>query len=327
MTSVQGMTDGPDDDENSESESLPHHGASLGNTREAKAAGPLSSDCKAEIVREMSCDKPESPGTCKRYKYKAWLYPDLQWGLAPNAVPRYGADFLKFWEFCTAVACLYVGIMVPLALGFQKLYMGRGEQCLFRSDSADTLPAFLNVTRFVDIIVDLIFWIDMFFNFVTARWLLDVNPVPHWKLVDDIQEISYMYITGLFFWDMLGSIPVQYIDCIPNVDSGGLTVLRLFRLFKLLRLTRLKFVILWLQKKFPDSVYFVTFCELFLYFFLFAHWTGCAFFFVAYGLADPNGSDYTRHLFEDGWVVSDGLLDADGNITENRRRLMTHTHT
>ena len=80
------------------------------------------------------------------------------------------------------------------------------------------------------------------------------------------------------------------------------------RLFKLLRLTRLKYVILALQKKFPKSVYFTTFIELFLYFFLFAHWTGCIFFSIAYGMADPHGNDYEQHLFLNGWVHLDGLL-------------------
>ena len=60
-----------------------------------------------------------------------WLYPDLPWGLPPtpeiqkNLVGQWrrGADFLKIWEFFTATACLYVGVMVPLTLGFERLYL------------------------------------------------------------------------------------------------------------------------------------------------------------------------------------------------------------
>lgn len=87
-----------------------------------------------------------------------------------------------------------------------------------------------------------------------------------------------------------------------------LKLIRLFRLFKLLRLTRLKYVILALQKKFPKSIYFTTFIELFLYFFLFAHWTGCIFFSIAYGMADPHGNEHEQYLFLNGWVYLDGLL-------------------
>ena len=253
-----------------------------------------------------------------------WLYPDLPWGLPPTPEIqnnlagqwRRGANFLKIWEFFTATACLYVGVMVPLTLGFERLYLkdedGDG-QCLFKHGGDSSIPQFLLVVRYVDVAVDIIFWFDIALNFVTARWMLITEPIPHWSLMDKVRDVRAHYLRGLFFWDMLGSVPVQYIDCIPGAQTGALKLMRLCRLFKLLRLSRLKNVVKALQKKFPESVYFVTFIELFLYFFLFAHWTGCIFFAIAYGVGDPHGTDFQRHLFLGGWIHQDGLLDEEGN--------------
>ena len=73
-----------------------------------------------------------------------------------------------------------------------------------------------------------------------------------------------------------GSLPVQHLDCIEGVNAGFLKGARLLRLFKLFRLTRLATLIKMLEQQFPSSVYVVTFIELFVYFFLVAHWTGGA---------------------------------------------------
>lgn len=62
---------------------------------------------------------------------------------------------------------------VPFSLGFQKLYVTDGEQCPF--DTSGFMGAHLYVTRVVDFVVDLIFWADIVFNFISARWVLNVS--------------------------------------------------------------------------------------------------------------------------------------------------------
>ena len=104
----------------------------------------------------------------------------------------------------TAVACLYVGFMVPFTLGFEKYYFGQGEQCLFSPDAVlSNGPAFY-VTRIVDIIVDIIFIVDIFINFVSARWVLHLEPMAHWVLVDDLSAIAQAYLHDMFVLDVLG---------------------------------------------------------------------------------------------------------------------------
>lgn len=130
-------------------------------------------------------------------------YPELEWGMPPLLeVPRDYQNFLKVWEMITAIACLYVGFMVPFSLGFEKLYLSSGEQCLFRPGS-DILPLFL-VTRIIDIFVDVVFWIDIAVNFLSARWVLETEPMVHWTLVDDLRTVARLYLFDTFLIDLLG---------------------------------------------------------------------------------------------------------------------------
>ena len=94
--------------------------------------------------------------------------------------------------------------MVPFSLGFEKYYLGDGEQCLFSSDATINGPSFY-VTRVIDILVDIVFWIDIFINFVCARWVLKMEPMVHWVLVDEIPEIAHMYLRDMFVIDLLGT--------------------------------------------------------------------------------------------------------------------------
>jgi hypothetical protein len=91
---------------------------------------------------------------------------------------------------------------VPFSLGFEKLYFRSGEQCLL-SPSANLTPLFA-ATRIVDIFVDLIFWVDIFVNFVSARWVLETEPMVHWTLVDDLRDVAKLYMHDTFIIDVLG---------------------------------------------------------------------------------------------------------------------------
>lgn len=92
---------------------------------------------------------------------------------------------------------------MPFALGFEKLYFRDGEQCLLAPDS-NPMPPFV-VTRWVDIFVDLIFWIDILVNFVSARWVLETEPMVHWTLIDDLSAVAKLYMADTFIIDVLGN--------------------------------------------------------------------------------------------------------------------------
>ena len=84
--------------------------------------------------------------------------------------------FLQAWDIVIAFAVLYVAFMVPYSLGFERLYLQPGngdssEQCLFSQSTV--LP--FTVTRWIDLLVDVLFVTDIFINFVSARWVLQVR--------------------------------------------------------------------------------------------------------------------------------------------------------
>lgn len=156
-------------------------------------------------------------------------YPELQWGITPDlSVRKDYAWFLNQWEVLTALACLYVGFMVPFTLGFEKYYFADGEQCLFSSNAVPSNGTAFYVTRIVDIIVDLIFIVDIFINFVSARWVFRLEPMAHWTLVDDLSKIAQLYMSDMFVLDVLGKknapLPI-FLPLQRNVCTGD----RLYR--------------------------------------------------------------------------------------------------
>jgi len=256
----------------------------------------------------------------KRAKRQAMLHPSLPWGLSPTQAARQeGAVFLQWWDVVIAVSCLYIAFTVPFTLGFERYYFREGEQCLF----SDGTPPPFTIFRWIDISVDILFLVDIAINFVSARWVLKLDPCEHWVLVSDADEIAHLYLRDTFVTDVLGSLPVQYLDCIPSVDAGMLRFMRFFRLFKLMRLRGLGAMIKTLESLSHGS-FFISYVKLLLVFCLCAHWTACFFFWISFGLGDPNGwhemegsddksSAHFKQLYLDGWVYGDGITDEAGN--------------
>jgi hypothetical protein len=182
------------------------------------------------VKRRREREEQEEESNRGNTPAKAWFYPSLFWGLPPNVHTRQdGAKALQAWDVIIAVACLYQGFMVPFSLCFEKLYLTAGsdantsEQCLFAPNVAIHPDAPFFISRYVDVVVDFLFIVDIGLNFVSARWVLEVEPMEHWQLYDNISDISKLYVTdGSFALDFLGSLPVQYLNCIP-VGSRKMT--------------------------------------------------------------------------------------------------------
>ena len=147
-------------------------------------------------------------------------------------------------------------------------------------------------------------------------------------MVSDMDEVAWLYMRDTFITDVLGSLPVQYLDCIPNVEAGVMRFMRFFRLFKLLRLRGLGQMIKTLEKVLHGS-YLISYVKLLLIFIIFAHITACVFFYISYGVGDPHGwqdveamsdewSAFSRHVFLDGWIVADGITDELGNLLPHK---------
>jgi hypothetical protein len=147
-------------------------------------------------------------------------------------------------------------------------------------------------------------------------WLISCDGVPHWILVDDLKSIRQLYLSDFFIWDVLGSVPYQYIECLTD-QAGAAKNLRLLRLLKLLRLNRVRRLLMMLRQRFPEFEFAITCTELLLSLMLVSHWAAGVFFYIAYGLGDPAGDDYQVFLFTQGWVFSDGVLDDAGELNEH----------
>ena len=152
---------------------------------------------------------------------------------------------------------------------------------------------------------------------MSARWEFHNVPAAHWKLIDDLPTIRKKYMRAAFYWDVLAWIPLQHVDCLPGVRQPQAKLLNLLRILKLVRLSRLSQIVQGLKERYPRSIFLVTFLQLFLTFFLSAHWMACIFFSVGYGLASPDAEDeYSQLMFQKGWVVTFGLLNADATVPE-----------
>jgi CRP-like cAMP-binding protein len=262
--------------------------------------------CELRERHALRLEEP-TPST----KLKVWLYPKLYWGLPPRGnISDVGTRFLQAWDVVLAACCLYIGFMVPFSLFFEKVYLRKG-QCLFTNPDIRPGHIFYE-TRYVDVVVDGIFITDIFLNLVSGRWVLEAEPMEHWELYDDISTVVPMYLRDTFLLDFISSFPVQYIDCIPNLDIGAWKLFRLLRLLKLLRLYRLDDFFKMIHFRFPGWIYLIAVVKLSITFLLVAHLVASAFFYMSYGLADPKGDEQEQYGYFNGWVFNDGILDEEG---------------
>ena len=289
-----------------------------------RSATMSASNFLDNMLRSELRDDERSHESSTKHRWKAVFYPTLQWGLPADGVTsKHGAYFLQVWELVVAISCLYLAFVIPYSLGFEQVYLPDKEHCLFLRDTHE--PLFLT-TRWMDIFVDMIFWADIGLNFVTARWVLKGGTLEHWELVDELGEIARLYMCETLVPDFIGSIPVQYLDCIPGVSAGNMKLMRLMRIFKLFRLTRLKNFVKAVETWMPKSRYIIVTSKLLIVFSLCAHMTGCFFFFIAFGWGDPDGHDlddsdplkkHFQEMFLRGWVLRDGLVNEDGSLVEH----------
>jgi len=200
--------------------------------------------------------------------------------------------------------CLYVGIKVPYEAGFDQV---KGPKYQHFSDCALNqlfIPGYQQIFAIIDLLIDGSFFLDVIFNFLTARWIVEREGREHWKLIDDLYTIRQMYVfrcpendyalVPQFWLDLVGIIPWQYADCLGS-SVNVMKNFRIFRLVKLLRLYRIQRLIEALRLYYPQSVFVINTMQMLLCLFLAAHWMCCIFFSFGY--------------HEGGWVHRDGLVE------------------
>lgn len=104
-------------------------------------------------------------------------------------------------------------------------------------------------TLYFDVVLDIFFLVDILYNFNTGVIL------PGGEYIDDWMRVAWLYIKGMFLFDIVTSFPVSFFELAaasacasadgvqPAVDGGQLRMIRVLkplRWFKLARIVKLK---------------------------------------------------------------------------------------
>jgi hypothetical protein len=145
-------------------------------------------------------------------------------GPLPKMIFDPEGDFVMWWNIIQVVALTYVMLFLPIRVGW-------GND-----------PDVFSWIWFVELLIDVYFLSDIVLNFRIAFY--DYTGAR----VVDCFEIAKNYLSGWFMIDVLGTLPITYVQLIMQGVEGevtggelkGLKTLRLLRLAKMLRLRKLK---------------------------------------------------------------------------------------
>ena len=121
--------------------------------------------------------------------------------------------FKGLWTSVIIMLLIYTAIFVPVKIAFVN-------------DTAQSLVV-------LDTIVDVLFFIDIIVNFLSA------TETKSGKLITDNKAIAKNYITGWFWLDLVACIPFDLLQEDESPSSGNNELIRLLRLPRLYRLVRL----------------------------------------------------------------------------------------
>lgn len=181
----------------------------------------------------------------KEIKETGYFDPDININyfiIFPNSI------YLKIWEYFLLLIVLYTMIVIPMEIGLflrQKLSLSGG----------------LDLYVICEIFIGLCFLFDLFLNFRKAI------KNEQGDLITEPKQISYLYIRGFFFVDLLSSIPLDFIfnnNQSIEIQYALLKIPRFFRTIKLF----------FFISKFKRDVYLNILRLLFIYFMI-IHYFGC----------------------------------------------------
>ena len=175
---------------------------------------------------------------------------------------------LRYYSLIVGASVLWTAIVVPMDLSFTV-----GWENGVIEDSNGSLHA----VTIIDLVVDMIFVVDVFLSFRTGYFNEDG------ELVMESARIVRTYMMSWFFPDLCASIPVTFIELSGRdaIDYSGddrntaLQGLKMLKILRLFRLGRLAHVLL--QYGFAGHIRVFRMVLMFL---LFIHWFGCAWFWI-----------------------------------------------
>lgn len=193
-------------------------------------------------------------------EWEAW---EKKW---PVLDPSKRSPLLERWEVVMLVVLVFTSILAPF-------------ETALRQPEISTL-------LIINLVVNVIFFVDMVLQFLTA--FPDTNR--DGRYVKRPREIVKRYVTRMFIFDLLATIPVDLViigiqahQSSGNTGGGGVTLLRTLRLFRLIRMLKLSqlgaLVARWQAKA---GINFSTLTMIKLFFLLVecTHWTACVWCFV-----------------------------------------------
>eukprot|EP00058_Branchiostoma_floridae_P002188 XP_002587676.1 hypothetical protein BRAFLDRAFT_126737 [Branchiostoma floridae] len=187
----------------------------------------------------------------------------------PHFVLLHFSMFKSGWDFIILLATFYVAVVVPYNVAFAlPCEKGRGPNF--------TKPSFVS-----DVIVEMLFIVDIILNFRTTY------VTSSGQVVYDARSIALNYAKTWFFVDLMAAVP---FDLLYAVNVEITSFVHLMKTVRLLRLARL------MQKLDRWSQYSALVLTLLMSFFgLLAHWLACIWYVIG-------REELKTHRWELGWL-------------------------
>lgn len=207
----------------------------------------------------------------------------------------------NYWDYMLIVLVAYTAAVIPWNVAFQM----RDDCSETVTDSAgEELGCMPDSIKAMDILVDVLFWIDILVNFRTAY----IDNKKH--TIFDQKKVAMHYAKGWFTLDFIGTFPFELIAK-EIIDSGSgdlatkdVMYLRLLKLPRIVRAARL-------VKKLDifTSNKAIRVLKLIFLFLLLGHWIGCIWYFVGSWQAENVGAN----IFTGDFVwIQKPLLSGNG---------------
>lgn len=121
------------------------------------------------------------------------------------------------WEILIVLIATFNGFVLPYQVAFLTHYGS------------------FDYYDIIDIVIDIIFWIDILINFRTTY--LDTKSSEE---IMDAKMIALKYVRGRFWIDLLSVLPVNYLEyIIPDASTSTLQFLGLLKLVRIVRFGKL----------------------------------------------------------------------------------------
>ncbi|KAI7796811.1 putative potassium voltage-gated channel subfamily H member 2-like [Triplophysa rosa] len=235
---------------------------------------PKVKECTQNVTEKVTQVLSLGADVLPEYKLQA---PDIHKWIVLHYSP-----FKAMWDWIILLLVLYTAIFTPYSAAFllNEPEEGRRPPCGFAC----------NPLNLVDVIVDVLFIIDILINFRTTYVNRNDEVVTHPK------RIAVHYIKGWFLIDMVAAVPFDMLIFRSGSDETTATIIGLLKTARLLRLVRVARK-LDRYSEYGAAVLFLLMCT----FVLIAHWLACILYAIGH---------VERPYMKTGWL--DNLADQLG---------------